>query len=119
MKYIGAHVSAAGGVENAPLNAVAIGAKAFALFTKNQKRWVSPPLTEGSILEFRANIEKAGISADMILPHDSYLINLGNPEVTAISETPAKWKVFNAICVEGSPNDCAVTIPIASPGAIS
>ncbi len=81
MKYIGAHVSAAGGVENAPLNAVAIGAKAFALFTKNQKRWVSPPLTEKSILEFRENMDKAGISSDMVLPHDSYLINLGNPDV--------------------------------------
>lgn len=81
MKYIGAHVSASGGVENAPLNAGAIGAKAFALFTKNQKRWVSPPLTEKSILEFRLNLGKAGISADMVLPHDSYLINLGNPDV--------------------------------------
>ena len=81
MKYIGAHVSASGGVENAPLNAEAIGAKAFALFTKNQKRWVSPDLTEKSILEFRLNLDKAGISADMVLPHDSYLINLGNPEV--------------------------------------
>ncbi len=80
MKYIGAHVSASGGVENAPRNAVAIGAKAFALFTKNQKRWVSPALTEKSILEFRLNLEKAGISADMVLSHDSYLINLGNPE---------------------------------------
>ncbi|MCK5199301.1 MAG: deoxyribonuclease IV [Spirochaetales bacterium] len=81
MKYIGAHVSAAGGVENAPLNAVAIGAKAFALFTKNQKRWVSPPLSEKSVLEFRLNLEKAGISVDMVLPHDSYLINPGNPDV--------------------------------------
>ena len=80
MKYIGAHVSAAGGVENAPLNASAIGAKAFALFTKNQKRWVSPALTEKSILEFRLNLDKAGISSDMVLPHDSYLINLGNPD---------------------------------------
>ena len=41
MKFIGAHVSAAGGVENAPVNAHAIGAKAFALFTKNQRQWQS------------------------------------------------------------------------------
>jgi deoxyribonuclease-4 len=80
MKYIGAHVSASGGVENAPLNAEAIGAKAFALFTKNQKRWVAPDLTEKSILSFKANLKDAGISADMVLPHDSYLINLGNPD---------------------------------------
>ncbi len=80
MKYIGAHVSASGGVENAPINAAKIGAKAFALFTKNQKRWVAPPLTEKSIREFQNNLEKAGIQADMVLPHDSYLINLGNPD---------------------------------------
>ncbi|MDA3941331.1 MAG: deoxyribonuclease IV [Spirochaetia bacterium] len=80
MKYIGAHVSAAGGVENAPLNAETIGAKAFALFTKNQKRWDSPPLTEKSIEGFRLNLEKVGISPKMVLPHDSYLINLGNPD---------------------------------------
>ncbi len=80
MKYIGAHVSASGGVENAPLNAASIGAKAFALFTKNQKRWASPPLTEKSIQKFQNNLEKAGIQAAMVLPHDSYLINLGNPD---------------------------------------
>ncbi|MCK5152851.1 MAG: deoxyribonuclease IV [Spirochaetales bacterium] len=80
MKYIGAHVSASGGVENAPLNAEVLGAKAFALFTKNQKRWVSPPLTEKSIHGFRTNLDNAGILADMVLPHDSYLINLGNPD---------------------------------------
>ena len=42
MKYIGAHVSASGGVENAPINAYKIGAKAFALFTKNQKQTYLP-----------------------------------------------------------------------------
>lgn len=46
MKYIGAHVSASGGVENAPVNANAIGAKAFALFTRNQRQWKSSPLTK-------------------------------------------------------------------------
>ncbi len=81
MKYIGAHVSAAGGVENAPINAGAIGAKAFALFTKNQKRWISPPLTDESIRKFQENMDKLGILSNMVLPHDSYLINLGNPDV--------------------------------------
>lgn len=80
MKYIGAHVSASGGVENAPVNAKAMHAKAFALFTKNQKRWVAPDLTEKSILSFRTNLQDAGISADMVLAHDSYMINLGNPD---------------------------------------
>jgi len=80
MKYIGAHVSAQGGVENAPLNANRIGAKAFALFTKNQKQWFSNPLTSTSIKAFRENCEKFDYKPFQILPHDSYLINLGHPE---------------------------------------
>ena len=80
MKYVGAHVSISGGVENAPLNAAAIGAKAFAMFTKNQRQWKSPPLTEQSIASFRKNCAEKGFTADRILPHDGYLINLGNPD---------------------------------------
>lgn len=79
-KYIGAHVSASGGVENAPVNAAAIGATAFALFTKNQKQWYSKPLTDENIENFKDNCEKYGYSPEQILPHDSYLINLGHPE---------------------------------------
>ena len=79
MKYIGAHVSAAGGVENAPVNAHEIGAKAFALFVKNQKQWFAKDLTEENIENFIRNCEKYGYTSDFILPHDSYLINLGNP----------------------------------------
>ena len=82
MKYIGAHVSISGGVENAPLNAAALGATAFALFTKNQRQWVAPPLKEEQIAAFRENCRKCGYSAKMILPHDSYLINLGQPDQT-------------------------------------
>ena len=80
MKYVGAHVSASGGVENAPLNAKAIGAKAFALFTKNQRQWLAKPLTEKSIAGFKTNLAKAGIAPEHVLPHDSYLINLGHAE---------------------------------------
>lgn len=87
MKYIGPHVSATGGVENAPLNAMAVGANAFALFTKNQRQWVSSPLTAKSIDAFKANCGKAGITADYILPHDSYLINLGQPEEEALQKS--------------------------------
>ncbi len=79
-KYVGAHVSASGGVENAPLNAKAIGAKAFALFTKNQRQWVAKPLTLQSIDEFKINLAQAAIKAEHVLPHDSYLINLGHHE---------------------------------------
>lgn len=80
MKYIGAHVSTGGGVENAPVNAYEIGAKAFALFTRNQRQWVSAPLTKNSIEKFRENCEKYGFKPWQILPHDSYLINLGHPD---------------------------------------
>ena len=80
MKNVGAHVSAEGGVQNAPLNANAIGARAFALFTKNQRQWFSNPLSASSISEFRKNCEKYDFKPFQILPHDSYLINLGHPE---------------------------------------
>jgi deoxyribonuclease-4 len=80
MKYIGAHVSAAGGVEQAPFNANEIGATAFALFTKNQRQWVAPPLSDSSIEKFKTNCQKFGYTAKQILPHDSYLINLGSPD---------------------------------------
>ncbi len=80
-KYIGAHVSAAGGVENAPLRAHEIGATAFALFTKNQRQWAAKPLTESSIEQFKANCERYGYGPEQILPHNSYLINLGHPDL--------------------------------------
>ena len=87
MKYIGAHVSAAGGVYNAPVNANAIGARAFALFTKNQRQWFSDPLTLASIKLFRDNCEKYDYKPFQILPHDSYLINIGHPESVALEKS--------------------------------
>ncbi len=87
MKYIGAHVSASGGVENAPVNAHAIGAKAFALFTRNQRQWKSSPLSKGSIEQFKENCEKYGFKPGYILPHDSYLINLGHPEQEGLEKS--------------------------------
>ena len=87
MKYIGAHVSASGGVENAPLNANAIGAKAFALFTRNQRQWKSSPLTMKSISLFKERCEEFGYEAKHILPHDSYLINLGHPDPDGLQKS--------------------------------
>ncbi len=83
MKKIGAHVSAAGGVQNAPLNASKIGAKAFALFTKNQRQWTAKPLTHEQIDQFNKNMDAGGFRPQDVLPHDSYLINLGHPEEVA------------------------------------
>ncbi|MBN1601293.1 MAG: deoxyribonuclease IV [Chitinispirillaceae bacterium] len=79
MKYIGAHVSTTGGVQNAPLNACAIGATAFAMFTKNQRRWVSKPYEQQTIDAFKKNMTDCGYDASQVLVHDSYLINIGNP----------------------------------------
>lgn len=91
MKYIGAHVSAAGGVENAPVNANEIGAKAFALFTKNQRQWTANPLTLASIKAFRQNCEKYDFKPFQILPHDSYLINLGHPDKEQLDKSRAAF----------------------------
>ena len=87
MKYIGAHVSSSGGVENAPLHAKEIGAKAFALFTRNQRQWRSSPLSAKSITLFRERCAEFGFAPEHILPHDSYLINLGNPDAEGLTKS--------------------------------
>jgi len=87
MKFIGAHVSTSGGVENAPLNAHAIGATAFALFTKNQRQWHAKPLDPKSIDAFKRNCSELGYTPERILPHDSYLINLGHPEEEGLEKS--------------------------------
>lgn len=87
MKYIGAHVSASGGVENAIKNAQAIGATAFALFTKNQRQWLAPALSDKQIEQFKALMGEAGYDAAQVLPHDSYLINLGHPDVEGLEKS--------------------------------
>lgn len=79
-KYVGAHTSASGGVYNAILHAQEIGAKAFALFTKNQKRWDAKPFDTKTLDKWFALLDESGIEPKHILPHDSYLINLGHPE---------------------------------------
>lgn len=86
-KYIGAHVSAAGGVENVPVNAHNIGATAFAFFTKNQRQWKAAPLTDESIQLFKERCDELGFDMDNILPHDSYLINLGHPEEEGLTKS--------------------------------
>ncbi len=87
MKYIGAHVSASGGVENAVLRSVEIGANAFALFTKNQRQWQAPPLKAENIKKFKRFCKVHHISPEHILPHDSYLINLGSPDPEGLEKS--------------------------------
>ena len=91
MKYIGAHVSASGGVEHSPINAYEIGANAFALFTKNQRQWVAKPLTDESISLFQENCKEYNFQPEYILPHDSYLINLGHPEEEGLLKSQAAF----------------------------
>lgn len=87
MKYIGAHVSAAGGVDRAVERASELEATAFALFTKNQRQWRAAPLTDEVISAFRLACEKYHYTPAQILPHDSFLINLGHPEAEALEKS--------------------------------
>ncbi|MBR6250976.1 MAG: deoxyribonuclease IV [Bacteroidales bacterium] len=80
MKYVGAHVSSSGGLQNAPLNAKAIGATAFALFTKNQRQWIAKEISDEEAAAFQKAMKECGYTASQVLPHDSYLINLGSPD---------------------------------------
>ena len=91
MKYFGAHVSASGGLQNAPANARAIGAEGLALFTKNQRQWTAKPLSRAEIDDFRRACEGGGYAAAQILPHDSYLINLGHPEAEGLEKSRAAF----------------------------
>ncbi len=80
MKYIGAHVSTEGGVANAPLEAIAIGAMSFALFTGSSNRWNSKAISMEEAHAFKENCLRGGFTAKQILPHDNFLINLGSPD---------------------------------------
>ncbi|MCG3461241.1 deoxyribonuclease IV [Xenorhabdus bovienii] len=91
MKFVGAHVSAAGGVDQAVIRAHELQATAFALFTKNQRQWHAPPLSADVIDKFRTNCERYGYGSQQILPHDSYLINLGHPEAEALEKSRAAF----------------------------
>lgn len=91
MKYIGAHVSVSGGLENGPKNGAAISATAIAIFTKNQRQWSAPPLTEADIQKFKDACAEANLTPTQILPHDSYLINLGHPEAEGLEKSRAAF----------------------------
>ncbi len=98
MKYIGAHVSVSGGLENGPRNATAISANAIAMFTKNQRQWSAPDLTEADIQKFKEACVEASLSPAQILPHDSYLINLGHPEVEGLEKSRAAFNLEMQRC---------------------
>jgi len=91
-KFVGAHTSASGGVQNAVKHAQEIGARAFALFTKNQKRWDAKPFDAKTLDLWFSELEKSGIKPKHILPHDSYLINLGHPEEEKLEKSRNAFK---------------------------
>jgi len=93
-KFLGAHVSVSGGVFKAPKNAYDIGGTAFAMFLKNQKRWVAKDYDEKVISKFKDELKKYNLSTDYIMPHAGYLINLANND-------PEKWqKSYDALVDE-------------------
>lgn len=87
MKFVGAHVSASGGVDQAVIRAHELEATAFALFTKNQRQWKAAPLSAEIIDKFKTACAEYGYSPGQILPHDSYLINLGHPVAEALEKS--------------------------------
>ena len=113
MKFLGAHVSTAGGLDQAPLNAMEIGAKAFALFVKPQRQWVAPPLSEEAIASFKKNLEKSGIAPSMVLPHASYLINMASPKEEARAKS-----VESLICELKRCRDLGLSLLNIHPGSI-
>ena len=87
MKFVGAHVSASGGVDQAVIRAHELEATAFALFTKNQRQWKAAPLAADVIDKFKSACAQYGYGPGQILPHDSYLINLGHPVEEALEKS--------------------------------
>lgn len=87
VKYIGAHISALGGVEKVLERAHNLKATAISFFVKNQLRWVSPPLKHVSIIKFKEKCLKYKYNSNQILPHASYLINLGHPNLDQLEKS--------------------------------
>lgn len=86
-KFIGAHVSTVGGLDHAVMRAYALQATAFALFTKNQRQWKAATLTSPAIDNFYAACERYHYTPMQILPHNSYLINLGHPSQEILKQS--------------------------------
>jgi len=77
---IGGHLSIAGGIDTVPALSASIGAKAFAIFTGSQRQWARSIPTDSAANAFKEECVKHNFKPEVILPHGSYLINLGSPE---------------------------------------
>lgn len=90
--YIGAHVSSAGGVQNTIANSIHIGANAFALFLKSQRKWVNPPLLESQCTSFHENCKTHSYDqAKHAVPHGSYLVNMAHPDEVRTKQAYASY----------------------------
>jgi len=96
MKFVGAHVSTSGGLQEAPRRAAAISADALALFVKNQRRWTAPPLSSGEASRFGEARIAAGLQVDHIVVHGSYLVNPAHPEPDGLEKSRAS--LLDEVC---------------------
>jgi deoxyribonuclease-4 len=103
-------MSVAGGLDQAFPRAVAVGASAVQIFTKNANRWSAPPVTPAEAQTFRAAWRQSGVGPVMV--HDAYLINLAATD-------EANWARSKAAMSEELQRCAALGIPylIAHPGA--
>jgi len=75
---LGAHISIAGGIDKAVLRGQKIGCETIQIFTKNNHRWMAPPLKDETVEKWYHNLAETGIAP--VVAHDSYLINLASPD---------------------------------------
>ncbi len=78
MPRFGAHMSIAGGLDQALFRGNSIGCDTIQLFLRSPTRWKAPPLEQEDVLAFRAAREATGIAP--IVAHGAYLINLASPK---------------------------------------
>jgi len=88
---LGAHVSIAGGIFNAPGRGEDIGCTAIQIFTKNQKQWKAKELITDDIYKYRQALQQSTIQS--VIAHDSYLINLGSPDITALEKSRESFRI--------------------------
>jgi len=75
---LGAHMSIAGGVDNAVLQGKEVGCDTVQLFTKSSRQWVSKPLGKDEIARFHRAKKETGLNT--VVAHDSYLYNFAAPD---------------------------------------
>jgi deoxyribonuclease-4 len=94
---LGAHTSAAGGVQNALYEGAAIGATTVQLFTSNQKQWKGKLISDETLTLWKEALEKTGL--EKIMSHDSYLINLGSPDPEMLAKSRQAFKQEAERCI--------------------